>query len=147
MGMGRADVSCIFTVNVLQFVPAAQLGELIQGCRHSLRQGGLVFLCGPFFDGGQATETNLVYDEALKNFVKSTSTKQRADRPLSWGLHDAQQVCACAEEAGLEFVMKSTVERDWLAIVLRRPIATTPQRHHRSVRGHLLPMGVGRRSV
>eukprot|EP00747_Dinoflagellata_sp_TGD_P165744 gnl/TRDRNA2_/TRDRNA2_187489_c0_seq1.p1 gnl/TRDRNA2_/TRDRNA2_187489_c0~~gnl/TRDRNA2_/TRDRNA2_187489_c0_seq1.p1 ORF type:complete len:405 (+),score=60.64 gnl/TRDRNA2_/TRDRNA2_187489_c0_seq1:114-1328(+) len=117
---GLANIDFAFSVNVLHFLSSASVATLIAGCERALRKGGLLFVCGPFFDSGQVSETNLVLHAGLRKFCASLK-----DLPLdvSWALHDTRHICDRAEEVGLEFVSKSNLTGDWIALVFRKPFA------------------------
>ncbi|CAE7353717.1 URH2 [Symbiodinium sp. KB8] len=63
------EIHCIFCVNVLHYVSPSGLENFMQGCSDHLPVGGMLLVSGPFFNNGEAAETLLVYDAALRAFA------------------------------------------------------------------------------
>ncbi|CAK9038223.1 unnamed protein product [Durusdinium trenchii] len=109
------EISCIFCVNVLHYISAQGLEHFLQGCADHLVLGGHLLLCGPFFNG-EAPDSLLVYDAALRDFS--------AARKLHWGCHDVAQILAFGQKVGLVSVALEETDgvggHSWTLLVLRR---------------------------
>lgn len=120
LGLRRSDISCVFAVSALQFMSEKSAAVLLDGCSRVLKTGGLVFLCGPFFDHGEVSELNLSYHGALQDF--SAAASQRRQTSLCWGLHDVRAVRAAAEAVGLELAEQRRVGAEWIGLVFRKTL-------------------------
>lgn len=116
------SVSCVFAVNVLQFVHFDCVKAVLQGCRKVLRPGGFLFLAGPFFNEGEISDASLRTHAGLETWAKEAG-RRYPDRTLTWGLHDLQNIRRSAQFLGFEVVEQSTVGADWSIMVLQWPLA------------------------
>ncbi|CAE7483456.1 IUNH [Symbiodinium natans] len=98
------DINCIFCVNVLHYVSPQGLENFMQGCSDHLPVGGTLLVCGPFFNNGEAAETLLVYDAALRAFGETS------DRKLQWGCHDVVHLKTMGAQVGLSFVAQAETD-------------------------------------
>jgi Protein of unknown function (DUF938) len=91
--IGSAGLLAVFCANVVHIAPWPVADGLIAGAGRCLREGGLVFLYGPFKRGGRHTaESNEAFDASL-----------RRGNP-EWGVRDVEAVEELADRAGLSLV-------------------------------------------
>ncbi|CAJ1395249.1 unnamed protein product [Effrenium voratum] len=112
------EIGCIFCINVLHYVSGMGVENFLVGCSEHLPVGGHVLICGPFFNNGEAGDSLLVYDAALRAYAAS------AERKLQWGCHDVSQLVALGAKAGFSLVAHEETDgvggHSWILIVLRR---------------------------
>jgi SAM-dependent methyltransferase len=85
-----ASLTAMLCVNVLHISPWAVLQNLIAGAGRYLRDGGRLFVYGPFMrDGEHTAPSNAAFDQSL-----------RAENP-AWGVRDVADLSALAHKAGL----------------------------------------------
>jgi SAM-dependent methyltransferase len=99
----------IVCINMIHVAPWSAAIALFDGARDALRDGGILFLYGPYRRGGAHTApSNAAFDASL-----------RAHDPR-WGLREVDDVSALAERAG--FVRDEIVEMpaNNLSLVFRR---------------------------
>jgi SAM-dependent methyltransferase len=83
-------LAAMLCINVLHISPWAVAQNLIAGAGRYLRDGGRLFVYGPFMRDGQHTApSNAAFDQSL-----------RAENP-AWGVRDVADLNALAREAGL----------------------------------------------
>ena len=86
-----ATFDAIVCINMLHIAPWAAAEGLMAGAGQVLRQGGGLYLYGPFLRQGRETApSNLAFDRSLR------------DRNPRWGLRDLEAVAALAKTHGLE---------------------------------------------
>ena len=89
-GQAGAALSAMLCINVLHIAPWRVAQNLIAGAGRLLRDGGQLFVYGPFMRDGQHTApSNAAFDASL-----------RAENP-DWGVRDLADLNALAQEAGL----------------------------------------------
>jgi SAM-dependent methyltransferase len=85
-----ASLAAMLCVNVLHISPWAVSQNLIAGAGRYLRDGGRLFVYGPFMRDGQHTApSNAAFDQSL-----------RAENP-AWGVRDVADLNALAHNVGL----------------------------------------------
>ncbi len=90
MGRRGASLTAMLCINVLHISPWAVSQNLIAGAGRYLRDGGRLFVYGPFMRDGQHTApSNAAFDQSL-----------RAENP-AWGVRDVADLDALAQKAGL----------------------------------------------
>ena len=85
-----AALTAIVCINVLHISPWSVSQNLIAGAGRHLREGGRLFVYGPFMrDGAHTAPSNAAFDAALK-----------AENP-DWGVRDVRDLNERADMAGL----------------------------------------------
>eukprot|EP00927_Polykrikos_kofoidii_P063403 TRINITY_DN58211_c0_g1_i1.p1 TRINITY_DN58211_c0_g1~~TRINITY_DN58211_c0_g1_i1.p1 ORF type:complete len:406 (-),score=50.68 TRINITY_DN58211_c0_g1_i1:54-1271(-) len=124
LGRGN-EVGLVFAINALQYISQAAVKMILSGARRLLRRGGMVVFCGPFLEGGETSERNLLYDSSLRAFACRLCEQNRSVK-LEWGLHDTKDIQAISEAIGFEFVgirrLGIADVDDWLALEMRKPL-------------------------
>jgi SAM-dependent methyltransferase len=96
-GSGPGKLLAVFCANVVHIAPWRVAEGLLAGAASYLREGGRLFLYGPFKRDGRHT--------ALSNAVFDTSLR---DNNPEWGVRDIEDVKALAGSVGLTLI--ETVE-------------------------------------
>jgi SAM-dependent methyltransferase len=90
---GPGELLAVFCANVIHIAPWRVAEGLVAGAGRCLRQGGLLFLYGPFRrDGHHTSESNAAFDASL-----------RRGNP-EWGVRDVEAIERLAGPAGLSLV-------------------------------------------
>ena len=98
----------ITCINMIHISPWSATLGLMDCAGKCLRKDGMLVCYGPFKVGGTASESNLRFDQSLRT------------RDPSWGVRNLEDVCAVAEENGLEFVEKIEMPANNLSVVFVR---------------------------
>lgn len=122
------DIHCVFAVNVVQYLSHARLQRFMQGCWNALKAGGICLMCGPFIDHGEARDSVVVYDGALKVFARAHEEKAGdREKEYGWGCHDTGLIETLGKKIGFEILSVEEVPfTDWLLVVLKRLKYTIP---------------------
>jgi SAM-dependent methyltransferase len=105
--VARADA--VIAINMVHIAPWAATRGLIAGAARVLGPGGLLFLYGPFREGGVHTGAgNAAFDAEL-----------RAQDP-SWGIRDLDDVTAIARRHGFDAPERIAMPANNLSVVFRR---------------------------
>jgi SAM-dependent methyltransferase len=100
----------VVAINMVHIAPWTATQGLIAGAARVLTSEGLLFLYGPFREGGMHTAaTNAVFDADL-----------RARNP-SWGIRDLDEITALASHHGLKPPERIAMPSNNLSVVFRRP--------------------------
>jgi SAM-dependent methyltransferase len=103
----RSDA--VVCINMIHIAPWQATEGLISGAGRVLRPGGVLFLYGPYKQGGRHTApSNEAFDLDL-----------RARNP-EWGVRDLDDVSALAARHGLDFVERVAMPANNLSVVFRR---------------------------
>jgi SAM-dependent methyltransferase len=103
------QADAVVAINMVHIAPWAATQGLIAGAARVLTSGGLLFLYGPFSEGGvHSTASNAAFDAAL-----------RARNP-SWGVRDLNEITALALRHGLQAPERIAMPANNLSVVLRR---------------------------
>lgn len=103
----RADV--VVAINIVHIAPWTTAQGLIAGAARVLASGGLLYLYGPFREGGMHTAaSNAAFDADL-----------RARNP-SWGVRDLEEITAFASLHGFEAPKKIAMPANNLSVLFRR---------------------------
>jgi hypothetical protein len=90
---GAGELLAVFCANVIHIAPWQVAEGLVAGAGRALRQGGMLFLYGPFKRGGKHTaDSNAAFDASL-----------RQGNP-EWGVRDVEVVEKLADRAGLALI-------------------------------------------
>jgi hypothetical protein len=105
---GPQQLLAVFCANVIHIAPWQVAEGLVAGAGHALRQGGMLFLYGPFKRGGKHTaDSNAAFDASL-----------RQGNP-EWGLRDVEVVEKLADRAGLALIEIVEMPANNLTLVWR----------------------------
>jgi len=108
-GEGPRGVDAIVCINMIHIAPWEACLGLLRGAARVLPHGGVLYLYGPYRQGGVHTaDTNARFDEAL-----------RAEDPR-WGVRDLDDVVARAAGHGLAHRETVAMPANNLSVVFRR---------------------------
>jgi SAM-dependent methyltransferase len=105
----RTDFDAIFNANMIHIAPWRVAEGLLSGAGRRLREGGLLFLYGPFRIGG--------LDTALSNAAFDVDLRKRNSE---WGVRDLETVERVARESSLEIVETNDMPANNKLIVFAR---------------------------
>lgn len=106
-GLARADA--LVCINMIHIAPWASCEGLMRGAGRLLSPGGVLFLYGPFTQGGVHTApSNATFDLGLRA------------RDPSWGVRDLEDVTREAERAGLARTAVVRMPANNLSVVFAR---------------------------
>jgi SAM-dependent methyltransferase len=110
-GQAGAALTAMLCINVLHISPWAVAQNLIAGAGRLLRDGGLLFVYGPFMrDGTHTAPSNAAFDASL-----------RAENP-DWGVRDIRDLSALAQAAGLTLNEIVPMPANNLVLAFARPV-------------------------
>ena len=105
--IARTDV--VVAINMIHIAPWAATTGLIAGAERALAVGGLLFLYGPFREGGVHTgDGNAAFDATLRA------------RDPSWGIRDLDEITALAVRHGFTLAERIAMPSNNLSVVFRR---------------------------
>jgi hypothetical protein len=103
----RADA--VVCINMIHISPWRATEGLMAGAARMLATGGVLYLYGPFMEGGRHTApSNEAFDSSL-----------RAGDP-DWGVRNLDDVCSLAAQHGLDFMERVAMPANNLSVVLAR---------------------------
>ena len=106
---GPGELVAIFCANVIHIAPWRVAEGLVAGAGRYLRQGGMLFLYGPFRrDGRHTADSNEAFDKSLR------------ERDPAWGVRDVEAVAKLADGAGLSLVDVVEMPANNLTLVFGR---------------------------
>ncbi len=106
--VAHADV--VVAINVVHITPWPTTLGLIAGAARVLTPGGLIFLYGPFREGGAPmAASNVAFDADLRA------------RDPSWGIRDLAEITEIAHRHGLHGATRIAMPANNLSVVFRRP--------------------------
>jgi SAM-dependent methyltransferase len=114
-GSGPANLLAVFCANVIHIAPWRVAEGLVAGAGHYLRDGGRLFLYGPFKRGGKHT--------AISNAVFDTSLREGNPE---WGVRDLEALEALAACAGLALIEIAEMPANNLTLVFERSKISDP---------------------
>ena len=104
-----AQADAVVAINMVHIAPWSATQGLIAGAARVLTQGGLLFLYGPFREGGVHTSAgNAAFDADLRA------------RDPSWGIRDLDEITALAGQHGLTEPERIAMPANNLSVVFRR---------------------------
>jgi SAM-dependent methyltransferase len=104
-----AQADAVIAINMVHIAPWTAAQGLIAGAARVLTQGGLLFLYGPFREGGVHTSAgNVAFDTDLRA------------RDPSWGIRDLDEITALAGQHGLIGPERTAMPANNLSVVFRR---------------------------
>ena len=102
----RDPIVAIVNINMIHIAPWSACVGLIAGARRILPPGGILYLYGPFKQGGRHTApSNAAFDESL-----------RMQNP-EWGVRNLDDVVAVAQEYHLSLVKTSAMPANNLSVI------------------------------
>lgn len=105
--VARADA--VVCINMTHISPWSATQGLIAGAARVLPPGGVLYLYGPYKEGGEHTApTNALFDADLRR------------RNADWGLRDREAVVDLAASAGLDLTDRIAMPANNLSLVFRR---------------------------
>ncbi len=103
----RADA--VVCINMIHIAPWRCAEALMIGAARLLAPGGVLFLYGPYKEGGRHTApSNAAFDASLRS------------RDPEWGVRDLDEVRAAAATHGLDFAERVAMPANNLSVVFRR---------------------------
>jgi SAM-dependent methyltransferase len=103
------QADAVVAINMVHIAPWTVTQGLIAGAARVLTQGGLLFLYGPFREGGAHTAaSNAAFDADLRA------------RDPSWGIRDLDEITALAGQHGLIGPERIAMPANNLTVVFRR---------------------------
>jgi len=108
---GGRNLAAIICINVLHIAPWQVSQNLMAGAGRLLRDGGRLFVYGPFKrDGAHTAPSNAAFDASL-----------RAENP-DWGVRDVRDLDALAQAAGLSPAEITTMPANNLILAFARDV-------------------------
>lgn len=108
-GQQLEPITAIVNINMIHIAPWAACLGLMAGAKRILPSGGILYLYGPYKQGGQHTaESNAAFDASL-----------RQQNP-EWGVRDLEAVIAAAADQQLRFVQTVAMPANNLSVVFQK---------------------------
>ncbi len=108
LDLQRHPITALVNINMIHISPWSACLGLMAGAGRILPQGGVLFLYGPYRQGGQHTApSNAAFDASLQ-----------AQNP-QWGVRDLEAVVSAAEAQGLALVETVAMPANNLSVVFR----------------------------
>lgn len=108
LDLKRNPIVAIVNINMIHIAPESACLGLMAGARRILPSGGIVYLYGPFKQGGLHTAPgNVAFDESL-----------RAQNP-QWGVRDLEDVVAVAQAQNLSLVKTYAMPANNLSVIFQ----------------------------
>lgn len=102
-------ITAIVNINMVHIAPWSACLGLMSGARRLLPNGGVLYLYGPFKQGGRPmAPSNVAFDESLRA------------QNSGWGIRDLDEVIAIAQTHDLSLVKTYAMPANNLSVVLRR---------------------------
>jgi SAM-dependent methyltransferase len=104
-----AQADAVVAINMIHIAPWSATQGLVAGAARVLNSGGLLFLYGPFREGGVHTGAgNAAFDADLRA------------RDPSWGIRDLDEIAALARQHGFDAPERIPMPANNLSVVFRR---------------------------
>ncbi len=101
-------IAAIVNINMIHIAPESACLGLIAGAKRILPPGGILYLYGPFKQGGKHTaKSNVAFDQSL-----------RAQNP-EWGVRDLDDVVAVAQAHNLSLAKIYTMPANNLSVIFQ----------------------------
>ena len=108
LDLTRHPITALVNINMIHIAPWAACLGLMAGAGRLLPRNGILYLYGPFKQGGQHTApSNAAFDRQLQ-----------AQNP-AWGVRDLETVIAAAETQGLALVTTVAMPANNLSVVFK----------------------------
>lgn len=106
----RNSIVAIVNINMIHISPWSACLGLMAGANRILPPGGILYLYGPFKQGGKHTApSNAMFDESLQ-----------AQNP-EWGVRDLDEVVAVAENQNLSLLKTVAMPANNLSVIFKKP--------------------------
>ena len=103
------QLRAIANINMIHIAPWAACLGLMAGAKRILPLGGILYLYGPFKQGGKHTApSNAAFDESL-----------RVQNP-QWGIRDLEEVVAVAQSEGFSLVKTVAMPANNLSVIFQK---------------------------
>ncbi|CCQ55447.1 MULTISPECIES: DUF938 domain-containing protein [Crocosphaera] len=103
------NITTIVNINMIHISPWAACLGLMEGAKRILPSGGILYLYGPYKQGGKHTAvSNESFDQSL-----------RSQNP-EWGVRNLEDVIKVAEEKGLIFQEKVEMPANNLSVIFQK---------------------------
>lgn len=103
------SVDAIICINMIHISPWEATISLMEGAKRLLGIGGLLYLYGPYRQGGGHTaQSNAAFDADLRS------------RNASWGIRDLEAVEECAVKSGFQLTSVVQMPANNLSVLLHR---------------------------
>jgi SAM-dependent methyltransferase len=103
------QAGAVIAINMVHIAPWTATKGLIAGAARTLSPGGLLFLYGPFREGGVHTSAgNAAFDADLRA------------RDASWGIRDLEEISKLASRHGFDAPERIAMPANNLSVVFRR---------------------------
>ena len=104
-----SQADAIVAINMIHIAPWNAATGLMAGAGAILAKGGVLYLYGPFREGGAHTApSNAAFDESLRA------------RDASWGVRDVEAVVDAGRARGLDLVERVAMPANNLSLVFRK---------------------------
>jgi hypothetical protein len=104
----REPITAIVNINMIHIAPKAAYLGLFAGAQRILTVGGVLYLYGPFKQGGVHTaQSNAAFDQSLRS------------QNLDWGIRDLEEVIAVAHSHKLELQKVYPMPANNLSVVFK----------------------------
>jgi SAM-dependent methyltransferase len=105
------ELAAILCINVLHIAPWQVTQNLMTGAGRLLREGGRIFIYGPFKrDGAHTAPSNAAFDASLRT------------ENTDWGVRDVRDLDALAQAAGLSHAEITTMPANNLVLAFTRGV-------------------------
>ncbi|GAB4371747.1 MAG: DUF938 domain-containing protein [Elainellaceae cyanobacterium] len=102
-------ITAIVNINMIHIAPWSACLGLMAGAGRILPAGGVLYLYGPYKQGGQHTApSNAEFDQSLRS------------QNSAWGVRDLEEVIAAAQAEGLAFVKTDAMPANNLSVVFKK---------------------------
>jgi len=106
--LSEKTLSAMVAINLIHIAPWQACIGLMAGAEQLLTKGGLLYLYGPFKQGGEHTaESNAAFDQSLQQ------------QNLQWGVRNLEDVVSLAQTHQLELQEVITMPANNLSVVFR----------------------------
>lgn len=103
----QADV--IININMIHIAPPECVRGLMAGAARTLKQGGILYMYGPYkIDGAHTAPSNEAFDQSLRG------------RNADWGIRDLADVIAEAEKAGLQYMERIAMPANNFSVLYKK---------------------------
>jgi len=103
------EIVAIVNINMIHIAPWSACLGLLAGAKRILPSGGILYLYGPFKQGGQHTaESNIAFDASL-----------RAQNP-EWGVRNLENVVEVAAAENLSLIKTVSMPANNLSVIFRK---------------------------
>lgn len=110
--LAEGEAAAVLCINMIHIAPWEACLGLLRGARRVLRPGGLLYLYGPFKQGGRHTApSNEAFDRGLR------------EQDPAWGVRDLDAVREAAAAQGLELVEVVPMPANNLSVLFRAAAA------------------------